>query len=269
MQCEITAIYSYPVKSCRGSSVNQAQLSAFGINGDRQLMVLHNGQHINQVKLPALARVNPLRISDNEIELRADGHSAFKHRITLSGETIKTDLYGSNFKGIHQGEALAEWISGVVDSPIELVALEENFTRVIPMPQLVGLDGIKQSGFVDTAPILLVNEASLADLNHRLVTPIPMERFRPNIVVRGLDAWVEDDVSQYASSQLKLIRQAHCERCAATCTDQETGERYGEPLRTLRTFRKTEDGYSSGLMFGAYMTVNGEGTIAVGDVLTI
>jgi uncharacterized protein YcbX len=267
MQCEIMAIYSYPIKSCQGSSMKRANLSEFGIEGDRQLMVLCEGALINQLTLPALARVNPHRIDNSTIELRAAGHQPLNHNVTLSGETIDTEISGSKLVGVHQGETLAKWVSSVVNHSVEVVALKENFSRIIPMPQLTGLNGVSQNGFSDAAPILLTSQTSLADLNRRLEVPIPMQRFRPNIVIRGLDAWTEDDVSNYTSGNLKLVRQSHCERCAATCTDQETGERHREPLRTLRAFRRTEEKYASGLVFGAYMTVKGEGVIAVGDVL--
>ena len=269
MECEIVGIYSYPVKSCHGSSVSSAKFNAFGVQGDRQLIVLRDGKLINQKELPGLARVVPVRISDIEIEFRAEGHNAFRHVIESKGETVNADLYGSGFTGIRQDQALNDWISEIVAAPVELAALGESFNRVLPVPQLAGFDGISQDRFVDVAPVLLTNESSLTDLNNRLEKPIPMNQFRPNIVVRGLEPWAEDGIQQYSSSELKLQRQSNCERCAVVSTDQHTGERHGEPLRTMRTFRKTEDAYSSGIIFGAYMTIVGDGILAVGDTLTV
>ena len=92
------------------------------------------------------------------------------------------------------------------------------------------VDGIDQSRFVDVAPILVTNEASLADLNARLDAPVPMNRFRPNVVIDGLDAFGEDLVIALHGNGVRLVRATHCERCAVTCTDQETGERSIEPL---------------------------------------
>ena len=131
------------------------------------------------------------------------------------------------------------------------------------------VDGIDQSRFVDVAPILVTNEASLADLNARLDTPIPMNRFRPNVVIEGLEAFAEDSVPGLHNGALRLVRATHCERCAVTCTDQETGRRSAEPLQTLRSYRHREDGYAGGVMFGAYMGVEGSATIRIGDSLAV
>ena len=146
----------------------------------------------------------------------------------------------------------------------------ENFTfRNLNLIFRSGLNGLNHTGFVDLAPVLLTSESSLADLNNRLPSPIPIARFRPNIVVRGLAAWAEDDISEYRSDTIILQRKAHCERCAVTCTDQLTGERSGEPLRSLKSFRKTNEAYSSGILFGEYMSIIGQGRLQVGDILSI
>ena len=96
-----------------------------------------------------------------------------------------------------------------------------------------------------------------------------MNRFRPNVVVEGLDAFAEDSVMSLENGELKLIRATYCERCAITCTDQETGERNNEPINTLKTYRHREDGYAGGVMFGSYMGVEGSAMLSVGDTLTI
>ncbi|MFT4823027.1 MAG: hypothetical protein ACJASY_004191 [Halioglobus sp.] len=269
MQCEITAIFTYPVKSCRGSSMAQAELSELGIEGDRQLMILREGTFVNQKQLPQLACISVFRSSTSEIELSAEGHPTHRHQVESTGQQSEANLYGSKIAVVHQGRALADWLSGVTGEPLELVAAVSVFSRNLPQPVLAGLDGLNHTGFVDLAPVLLTSESSLADLNSRLPSPIPIARFRPNIVVRGLDAWAEDDIPEYRSGEITLQRQAHCERCAVTCTDQLTGERFGEPLRSLKSFRKTEDAYSSGILFGEYLSIIGQGTLTVGDRLSI
>lgn len=269
MQCEITAIYTYPVKSCRGSSMAHADLSELGIDGDRQLMVLRKGTFVNQKQLPQLARIGVCRLSANEIEFSAENHPAHKHQVESTGRQHEVDLYGSKIGVINQGPALADWLSGVTGQSLELVAAASVFARTLPQPVLAGLNGLNHTGFVDLAPVLLTSESSLADLNNRLPSPIPIARFRPNIVVRGLAAWAEDHISEYRSDTIILQRKAHCERCAVTCTDQLTGERSGEPLRSLKSFRKTNEAYSSGILFGEYMSIIGQGRLQVGDILSI
>ena len=111
--------------------------------------------------------------------------------------------------------------------------------------------------------------ASLEDLNGRLDQAVPMERFRPNIVIEGLEAFGEDSVTRLGGDGWDLVRATHCERCAVTCTDHLTGERTTEPLATLKSYRHREGGYAGGVLFGAYMGVEGAATIRVGDTLTV
>ena len=113
--------------------------------------------------------------------------------------------------------------------------------------------------------MLLVSQESLDDLNGRLETPVPMERFRANVVVEGLGAFGEDEVGSLSTGSVRLERATVCERCIVVSTDQQTGARAQEPLRTLSQYRKREGGYAGGIMFGAYMAVAGEGRLQRGD----
>ena len=268
-QCTITALFKYPVKSCRGTQVNSVSVSPTGIEGDRQLMIIKDGKFVNQKRLPKLATVSTQRIDESKIEFDNDGREPLRHKITAEGEELIIDFYTNLVPVIDQGDALANWISEVIDNNIRVVALKSTFTRTVPLDEFALVDGIDQSRFVDVAPILVTNVASLADLNSRLEQSIPMNRFRPNVVVEGLDAFAEDSVMSLENGELKLIRATYCERCAITCTDQETGERNNEPINTLKTYRHREDGYAWGVMFGSYMGVEGSAMLSVGDTLTI
>jgi uncharacterized protein YcbX len=265
--CKVTAIYTYPVKSCRGTSVQSATISPTGIEGDRQLMILRDGKFINQARLPSLATVATRRIDDMSIEFGAGGDSPLAHAISADGSESEVNFYGNRIPVVDQGEALAEWVSSLVGENVRVAALKATFTRAVPLDEFAVIDGNDQSRFVDVAPILVTSVGSLADLNSRLATPVPMNRFRPNIVIEGLDAFGEDEVSALGRDGLRLIRATHCERCAVTCTDQETGARATEPLATLKTYRHRDGGYAGGVMFGAYMAVEGTATIRVGDTL--
>ena len=120
----------------------------------------------------------------------------------------------------------------------------------------------------DVAPVLVNNQASLDDFNARTEQPVPMDRFRANVVVSGaLAPYQEDELERLESDSVELLFVTVCERCVMTTTDQTTGERpTKEPLRTLTTYRKREDGkYASGVVFGVYMTVAREGMLNVGD----
>ena len=268
-RCTISAIYHYPVKSCRGVAVDRAVVSPTGLAGDRQLMILKDGKFTNQVRLPLLARVAARRIDDQTIEFVADGAANRVHHVASGGHRSTVNFYGNPVDVLDQGDGVAAWLSGVIGSDVRIVALATTFRRSVPLEEFAVVDGIDQARFVDVAPILVTNEASLADLNDRLDEPLPMNRFRPNVVIEGLDAFAEDNVAALSIGSLELVRATHCERCAVTCTDQETGERRREPLATLKAYRHRDTGYAGGVMFGAYMGVNGEATIRVGDVLTV
>ena len=268
-RCTVTALYTYPVKSCRGTAVEAATISATGVEGDRQLIVLAQGKPVNQARLPKLATVGVRRINPTKIALHTAGGASFVHPVTADGAGSTVPYYGNRVPVIDQGEAIAAWISRAVGTDLRVAALQSTFRRSVPLEEFAVVDGIDQSRFVDVAPILVTNEASLADLNARLDSPIPMNRFRPNVVIDGLDAFAEDSVPELHHDGLRLVRATHCERCAVTCTDQETGHRDAEPLQTLRSYRHREDGYAGGVMFGAYMGVEGSATIRVGDSLTV
>ena len=267
--CTVTALYAYPVKSCRGTAVESATISPTGIEGDRQLMVLAQGRFVNQVRVPKLATVATRRIDPTTIAFHTDGGAPFVHSVTADGAGSTVPYYGNAVPVVDQGDAVAAWISATVGAQLRVAALEATFRRSVPLGEFAVVDGIDQSRFVDVAPILMTNMASLADLNARLDAPVPMNRFRPNIVIDGLAAFAEDSVSDMRHGKLRLVRATHCERCAVTCTDQETGQRSGEPLRTLRSYRHRENGYAGGVLFGAYMGVEGTATIRVGDTFAV
>jgi uncharacterized protein YcbX len=268
-QVTITALYSYPVKSCRGNRVEQATVSPTGIEGDRQLMILDNGRFTNQARLPKLATIATRRLSDTAIEFDTSEAAPHSHQVTSDGREMTVDFYGNRVAVVDQGDALADWVSRAIGTQVRVAALKETFRRAVPLDEFAVVDGIDQSRFVDVAPVLVTNEASLADLNARLDVPVPMNRFRPNIVIEGFSAFDEDAVTVLHGQGVRFVRATHCERCAVTCTDQETGERSTEPLATLTSYRHREGGYAGGVMFGAYMGVEGTGTIRVGDTLLV
>ena len=153
-QCTITALFNYPVKSCRGTQVNSVSVSPTGIEGDRQLMIIKDGKFVNQKRLPKLATVSTQRIDESKIEFDNDGREPLRHKISAEGEELIIDFYTNLVPVIDQGDALANWISEVIDNNIRVVALKSTFTRTVPLDEFALVDGIDQSRFVDVAPFL-------------------------------------------------------------------------------------------------------------------
>lgn len=267
-QCRVVALYSYPVKSCRGTRMEEVDLSPQGVEGDRQLVILKDDKFTNQARMPELATIATRRIDDSKIEFSHGAAEPLLHQLK-DGEELNIDFYGNEIAVVDQGDDLAGYISAAIGSDVRVGRLKAVFRRSVPLEEFAVVDGIEQSRFVDVAPILLTNEASLADLNSRLETGVPMERFRPNIVIEGLDAFAEDDLTGLEGDGWRLVRATHCERCAVTCTDHLTGERSREPLATLKSYRHREGGYAGGVLFGAYMGVEGTTRLRVGDTLTV
>jgi len=269
MECTITGLYAYPVKSCRGAAVETARLTPTGMDGDRQLMIVRDRKFVNQSRLAKLARVGTTRVDANTIEFGNPEGERHALSIGTDGDRYALEYYGEQVTVVDQGDAVAEFVADIAGEGLRVVALDAPFRRNVPLEEFALIDGTDSARFTDIAPILVTNEATLDDLNGRLETPVPMNRFRPNIVVSGLDAFGEDTLTALSGEGFELLRATFCERCATTCTDQETGERAREPLATLKSYRHRENGFAGGVLFGAYMAVSGEATLRVGDTLTV
>ena len=168
------------------------------------------------------------------------------------------------------GDEAAEWFSAVLGRRSRLVRTGESYTRKVPSEEKAQQHRPHYSSeisFTDAFPTLLTSEESLADLNNRLATPLPMDRFRPNIVLRGCAPYEENTRNVVRVGDLLFGCANTCLRCVITSTNQQTGVRAGvEPLRTLATYRLSQDG--RGVMFGQYLIHSGTGQLRVGDHIT-
>ena len=149
-----------------------------------------------------------------------------------------------------------EWLKWALGRPCHLVTMPDDATRMIN-PQY----GVSPVSFADGMPILVLSEASMGDLNSRLEGPIPLNRFRANVILRGVDAYAEDTFDSITIGNVKLRSTKRCGRCLVTCTDQDTGERATEPLRTLAGYRH----YGNNACMGMYYVAESLGEIHVGD----
>jgi uncharacterized protein YcbX len=160
------------------------------------------------------------------------------------------------------GEPAARWFSDVLETACSLVHIAEANAR--PVDPDYAPPG-HRVGFADAFPFLLVSEASLADLNGRLATPLPMNRFRPNLVIAGVRPFGEDDIGPFTIGGIRFTPVKPCDRCGVTTTDQTTGERGVEPLRTLATYRRS----NGKVLFGQNVVHTGTGRLRVGDALLV
>lgn len=261
----LTAMNIYPIKSCRGTAVTAAELTPWGLEWDRQWMVVTpEGEFLTQRTLPELALVEPVITADS-LYLVAPGQRDFQVPLQQSDaeSTVKVTVWGDQCEAIDQGEAVAQWFSRAMGIPCRLVRIGAGYDRLVSAKYDRGNPA--QVSFADGYPLLLISEASLDDLNQRLAEPLPMNRFRPNLVVSGCAAYAEDEWQQIQIQAVPFDVVKPCTRCIITTTDQETADRSKEPLATLATYRR----WKNGVIFGQNLIHRSKGTLSVGSPVQI
>ncbi|HEX6051296.1 MAG TPA: MOSC N-terminal beta barrel domain-containing protein [Gemmatimonadaceae bacterium] len=261
---EVAALYVYPIKSCAGMSVSSVELDRRGVIGDRRFMVVDDaGRFLTQRELPRLALIVP-RIADGMVTLAAPGSRAITVPILEEGPRRSVVVWRDTCDALDQGDDASRWLSAHLGLPCRLVRLADGWKRLVDPTYATRPDD--EVSFADAYPLLLIGEASLEDLNTRLGTPLPMNRFRPNVVVRGSAPFAEDDWRDIVIGDVRATVVKPCARCVTTLVDQETGARGKEPLRTLATYRRRGDGE---VYFGQNVIHAGRGAITVGDRVVV
>jgi uncharacterized protein YcbX len=264
---QISALYRYPIKGCRGHAVDRLTIDRLGPVGDRRLMLVDSrGRFLSQREIARLATVVPT-LEGDLLLATAPGIDPLRHLLLADGSIRSVSVWGSEgLQSIDQGDAAATWFSEAIGHPCRLVRFGAMTRNPIDPDFTPRADA--ETAFTDGYPVLAATEASLADLNARLAEPVPMERFRPNVVVSGASAWGEDDWRLVTIGETSWDAVKPCARCLVPTTDQVTGARHPqqEPLRTLATFR-TRPGF--GAIFGMNMVPRGEGVVHIGDPVTV
>lgn len=259
----VTSLVRYPIKSCRGISLPEAVVGPRGIVGDREYMVVDaNHGFLTQREMPRMALVVP-RLVEGALELSADGMPS----LTVPGDAhdafTRVTVWNDTCDAIDQGQDAAAWLSTFLEYPCRLVHFPDGAKRRADIEYASPDDEV---GFADGFPFLLTTEASLADLNRRLASPLPMNRFRPNIVVDGRVGFEEDGWSRIGIGEVTFRVAKPCARCPITTVDQATAAMGKEPLRTLATFRRVD---GEGVMFGQNLLHDGPGVLRVGAPVTL
>ncbi|MET9356860.1 MOSC N-terminal beta barrel domain-containing protein [Streptomyces sp. NPDC006617] len=280
----VVDLICYPVKGCAGTSMSDALLTPAGLAHDRSFMVIsEDGIFRTQRRHPRLALIRPAVSTDGtRLTLdAADDTGRFDTLcldVTTSAPRRDVDLFGTAYQGIDQGDEAAAWLSEFLGTPSRLVRVPPEHNRIA--------NGLTSgpSGYADSSAVHLLSRASLALLNRRMAergAPIlPMNRFRPNIVVdshevHDYDSGGDPAALPHAEDRARRISVGGAElgyaklavRCAVTLVDQEAGARRGpEPLRTLASYRRAASG---GVVFGAKFSVITPGKLSVGDEVAI
>ena len=268
MSAQVVALHTYPIKGCAGTALTDALLTSAGISHDRTFMIVdERGVFRSQRRDPQLATIRPEILADGrELVLHAPGAESLSIPVDLEATRRPVEMFGNPYRGIDQGDPVAEWLTAVLGKGSRLVRVPPEHDRVT--------DGetLGSAGYADSGALLLVSRASWAELDRRIAdrgaAAVPMDRFRANVVVDGLaEPHAEDQVREAAVGDAELGFAKLAVRCAVTMVDQHTGVRVGpEPLRTLAGYRRVT---AKGVAFGAKFSVLRPGRIAVGDELVV
>ncbi len=235
MGATIASLHVYPVKSCRGIALETSPVVERGLAFDREWMIVDNdGRFVTQRDVPRLVLVET-SLTHAALELEVPDSSRLTVPLNLDGATRLVTVWSDSVPAIDQGDEAAAWLSSALHLPLRLVRFDLAVRRHCNVAYAG--DSGAHTAFADAYPLLILSEASLADLNSRLAQPLPMNRFRPNVVLSGIDAYDEDhfDEIRLGSLAFKLVK--HCIRCRITTTDQSTAVVGTEPLATLASYR--------------------------------
>lgn len=228
------------------------------------MVVDPDGRFVTQREVPALALAR-VEVAAGTLRLAAPGRDPIAIARAAPGRAIRdVVVWDSRVRGADAGDAAAAWLSAHLARPVRLVRFDPSLPRRC-YPEYAGDSGA-HTLFADGYPVLVIGAASLAELNARLeargARPMPMNRFRPNVVLEGLDAHAEDHAGTIAIGDVVLRPVKPCVRCQVTVTNQDTGDVGIEPLRTLAAYRMDER--YGGVTFGMNAIVEREGALAVG-----
>lgn len=256
-QVYLSGLTCYPVKSCAGVPQQAARLVETGLEHDRSFLVVRpDGTGLTQRERPELAVVQPA-LGAQRLTLSVPSGASWSVDLAVpTGEPLPVEIWGDEVTALDQGDDIAALLSAHLGEPVRLARIDPGAVRQVP-----GREGTPV-GFADAYPLLLAGESSLAELNRRLPVALPMNRFRPNLVVTGAEPFAEDHWRLLRIGDVALEVAKPCARCAITTVDQATGRRDGaEPLRTLGTFRRG----TKGVEFAMNVVHRGPGWLHVGD----
>ena len=226
------------------------------------MIVDGHDEFVTQREYPRLALITPQLEAGTLLLTTPKGQAVSVPTTGVAGPTRRVRVWRDWCEAVDQGDIAARFFSDWLEESVRLVKMADSFERRVD-PHHARTPAL--TGFSDGYPLLLVSEASLNDLNTRLDTPLPMNRFRPNLVVTGCNPHAEDGWQQVTINSITFDIAKPCERCTVTTTDQVTGERGVEPLRTLATYRRV----GTKVYFGQNIIHRTTGTIAVGEPVKV
>jgi uncharacterized protein YcbX len=240
MNIDVSGLTIYPVKSLRSISLIESQVEPAGLRFDRRFMLVdEHGQFLNLRKLGKLLEF-ATKIEDETLIIQHGSADSIDFPLEQSPiqehGSRSVVVWNSKLEASTVSRKVDEWFSRILGIKAGLVFMADFSKRPINSRFDRGSDLVS---FADGYPILIVSEESVADLNSRFEDDVPIERFRPNVVARGGEAFQEDRWKKIRIGNSVLRATKPCARCVVTTLDQKTGIKQGaEPLKTLADYRK-------------------------------
>lgn len=262
----LSEIWIYPIKSLAGIALTEAQVTPRGLAYDRRWMLTDaNGKFMTQRSLPALALID-VALEANSLVISHRQKNLPPLLIPLTSptaEVLTVQVWDDTMEAHPVAAEADQWFSKALDQPCRLVYQPDSTHRKVD-PQYARHDEI--TSFSDGYPFLLIGQESLNDLNTRLESPVPMNRFRPNLVFTGGKPYEEDAWEAFTVGSQDFFGVKPCARCVLTTIDQITAEKGKEPLKTLSKYRN----WNSKILFGQNLLPgNLTQRIKVGDSIKV
>jgi uncharacterized protein YcbX len=261
----VSELYIYPIKSLGGIALKTATLTDRGFEHDRRWMLIDdNNQFLTQREVPAMALLK-VQVTEQGLLIQnshvPDAELLVPFQPTAS-ETIMVTVWSNHCRAQRVSDVADAWFRKQLGISCKLVYMPDATQRYVDGRYAHNKE---VTGFSDGYPLLLIGQASLDDLNSRLSIPLPMNRFRPNLVFNGGTPFLEDDMKQFEINGITFRSVKPCARCVITTIDQQTGEKAKEPLKTLSSYRMK----NNKIYFGQNLLYAGTGIITIGDAITI
>ena len=271
MSATISRLLLYPVKGCRGVALRAAHIAPTGLAvgdiGDREWMVVdHHGEFLSQRELPRMALIES-SLTSTALRLSAPGMPALDIPFKSQGALVRVRVWDDELDGVTQGDFVDQWITDFLDHRARLIRFDPHARR-ISQRRYTGATEAPYK-FADAFALLVTSEGSLTDVNTRLQrqgqAPVDIDRFRPNIVIDGVEPFEEDYARDLRVGDALLELVKPCVRCTVPSVDPTTGEQGTEPGDTLAVYRN--NAAAGGVTFGVNAIVaRGAGTeLRVGD----
>ena len=265
MPAQLAAIVVYPVKSCAGNALESAQVEARGLADDRRWMLVDDhGRFLTGRQLPTLVQVRARPLGSDRLRLSAPGMPTIETGVAAAEARIDATIWSNPVSAADVGSAAADWFSRYLGRSVRLVYADAAMQR--PLEPAYSQPG-DETAFSDGYPLLLLSRAAADDLSLRAERDLGWRRFRPNLLVDGVTAHAEDRWRRVRIGAVEFDVVKPCVRCIFTTIDPDTAiaEADGEPLTTLKSYRRGD----KGITFGQNLIARGKGAIRIGDPVEV